>query len=117
MINWSLSDPITRIVIPVGIAYGVVTNGTPDASVTAGVGYGYETSDRGTWIGMVGGDKRLGRNVKLLAEGYYWQEGEGIVMGGVRFFGARLSADLGLVTALGGDDTFVFPVVNVVWTF
>ena len=102
---------------PVGIAYGVVTHGTPDASLTAGVGYGYESSDRGTWIGMVGGDKRLGRNVKLLAEGYVWQEGEGILMGGVRFFGARLSADLGLVTALGGDDTFVFPVVNVVWTF
>jgi hypothetical protein len=102
---------------PVGIAYGVVTHGTRDTSVTAGLGYGYESSDRGTWIGMVGGDKRLGRSVKLLAEGYLWQEGEGILMGGVRFFGARLSADLGLVTALGGDDTFVFPVVNVVWTF
>ena len=102
---------------PVGIAYGVVTHGTPDASVTAGFGYGYESSDRGTWIGMVGGDKRLGRNVKLLTEGYLWQEGEGILVGGVRFLGARLSADLGLVTALGTDDTFVFPVVNVVWTF
>ena len=60
---------------------------------------------------------RAGRSVKLLAEGYLWQEGEGILMGGVRFFGARLSADLGVATVLGGDDTFVFPVVNVVWTF
>jgi len=102
---------------PVGIAYGVVTHGTPDASVTAGFGYGYQSSDRGAWIGMVGGDKRVGRKVKLLAEGYLWQGGEGILMGGVRFFGARLSADLGVVTAVGGDDTFVFPVVNVVWTF
>ena len=102
---------------PVGIAYGVMTHGTPDASVTAGFGYGYESSDRGTWIGMVGGDKRVGRKVKLLAEGYLWQGGEGILMGGVRFFGARLSADLGVVTAVGGDDTLVFPVVTVVWTF
>ena len=102
---------------PVGIAYGVVTHGTPDASLTAGFGYGYASSDRGSWIVMVGGDTRLGRSVKLLGEGYVWQGGEGIVMGGVRFFGARLSADLGLVTTVGGDDSFVFPVVNVVWTF
>ena len=102
---------------PVGIAYGVVTHGTSDASVTAGAGYGYESSDRGAWIGMVGGDVRVGRGVKLLAEGYAWQDGEGILMAGVRLFGSRLSADLGVVTAVGGGDTFVFPVVNVVWTF
>lgn len=102
---------------PLGIAYGVVTHGTPDASVTAGLGYGYATSGRQTWIGMLGGDKRVGRRVKLLAEGYLWEDGEGIVMGGVRLFGSRLSADLGLVTTVGDDDTFVFPVVNVVWTF
>ncbi len=102
---------------PVGIAYGVVTHGTPDASLTAGFGYGYASSGRGSWIGMVGGDKRLGRSVKLLAEGYLWQEGEGILMGGVRFFGTRLSADLGVAAYLDGDDSFVFPVVNVVWTF
>jgi hypothetical protein len=102
---------------PVGIAYGVATHGTADASVTAGVGFGYETSDRGTWIGMIGGELRVGRGIKLLAEGYTWQEGETILMGGIRLFGARLSADLGLVTALDSDDAFVFPVVNVVWTF
>ena len=103
---------------PVGIGYGVVTHGTPDASLTVGFGYGYSSSDQGTWIAMVGGDMRLARNVKLLGEGYVWQAGEGIVMGGVRFFGSRLSADLGLVTMVGGGgDTFVFPIVNVVWTF
>lgn len=102
---------------PVGIAYGVVTHGTAEASITAGLGYGYESADRGAWIGMVGGDVRVGRHVKLLAEGYGLQDGNGILMGGVRVFGSRLSADLGLVTALGADDLFVFPVVNVVWTF
>jgi hypothetical protein len=102
---------------PVGIAYGVVTHGTSDASVTGGFGYGYASSERESWIGMVGGDKRVGRGVKLLAEGYVWQGGEGILMGGVRLFGARLSADLGLATFVGGDDSFVFPIVNVVWTF
>jgi hypothetical protein len=33
---------------PVGIAYGVVTHGTPNASLTAGFGYGYESSDQ--WL-------------------------------------------------------------------
>ena len=32
---------------PVGIAYGVATHGTSEGSVTAGVGYGYQSSDRG----------------------------------------------------------------------
>jgi hypothetical protein len=38
-------------------------------------------------------------------------------MGGIRLFGSRLSADLGVVTTMDGDEAFVFPVVNVVWTF
>ena len=101
----------------IGIAYGVVTHGTPGASVTVGLGYGYAVSDRGAGILMIGGDKRVGRSVKLLTEGYVWQGGEGILIGGVRFFGTRLSADLGLATPLGEDDLFVFPIVNVVWTF
>ena len=66
---------------------------------------------------MLGGDVSVGRGVKLLAEGYVWQGGEAVVMGGVRFFGSRLSADLGVVTVTDSDDPFVFPVVNVVWTF
>ena len=104
---------------PVGIAYGVATHGTPDASVTAGVGYGYESTGGRAWIAMAGGDLRVARGVKLLAEGYVWQEGEGIVMAGVRFFGSRLSADVGVLTGLVGDDedSFLAPVVNVVWTF
>jgi hypothetical protein len=101
----------------VGIAYGVATHGTPDASVTGGIGYGYESSDRGSWIAMLGGDIRVGESVKLLVESYAWEEGDGLVMAGVRLFGARLSADLGVVTLVGDDDSFVFPVVNAVWTF
>ena len=30
---------------------------------------------------------------------------------------SRALKDLGLVTAVGTGDTFVFPIVNVVWTF
>jgi hypothetical protein len=38
-------------------------------------------------------------------------------MGGVRWFGDRLAADLGMVMPLGEDVTFVFPMVNFVWKF
>lgn len=37
--------------------------------------------------------------------------------GGVRFFGERLSADLGLAVPLGAGELFAFPVVNFVYVF
>ena len=36
---------------------------------------------------------------------------------GVRFFGERLSADLGLAVPLGAGELFAFPVVNFVYVF
>ena len=54
--------------------------------------------------------------VERVAENYA-VEGGGIASIGVRFLGRRLSADLGLATPLGANEFFVFPMVNVVWTF
>jgi hypothetical protein len=47
----------------------------------------------------------------------YAFKGGGFASGGVRFFGEKLSADFGLVVPLFGDDTFVFPMVNIVRKF
>ncbi|PYR57624.1 MAG: hypothetical protein DMF91_19005 [Acidobacteria bacterium] len=102
-----------------GIAYSVVTHGSADSAVTAGVGYAYErTSDdhHGAGVVMIGGERRVSRGVKLVTENYVWRGG-GIVMGGVRWLGENLSADFGLAAPLGLDETIVFPMVNVVWRF
>ncbi len=103
----------------IGIAYGVVTQGTTDNAVTVGLGYAYareDDEDAGSGVLMLGGERRVSRRVKLVTENYVFKGG-GFASGGVRFFGEKLSADLGLVVPLFGDDTFVFPMINIVRKF
>lgn len=104
-----------------GIAYGVLTQGTEDHAVTVGAGYGYRRSDwdnDSTGILMIGGETRVSPHLKLITENYVWRNGDGFLSGGVRFFGERVSADLGLATPIGpGVDFLVFPVVSFVWMF
>jgi hypothetical protein len=115
---------LMHILVPtegsVGIAYGVVTSGSASAALTAGVGAGYRRSDgetAATAIVMLGGERRLGRGVKFITENYLWEGGDGILSGAVRFYGERLSADLGVFTPLGFGDILVLPIINVVWSF
>jgi hypothetical protein len=101
-----------------GIAYGVVTQGSTDSALTAGIGYAYERSydeKQGAAVVMIGGEHRVTRGMKLVTENYLWNGG-GFAMGGVRWMGEHLSADLGLVVPLGADSVFVFPMVNFVWS-
>lgn len=115
---------VMHIVVPsagsVGIAYGVVTSGSADAAVTVGVGAGYSRSEgesNATAILMVGGERRVYRGVKFVTENYIWQGGDGIISGAVRFYGERLSADLGLVVPLGLGEFVAAPIINFVWAF
>lgn len=104
----------------VGIAYTVMTYGTPDSAFTAGAGYAYEGDDdysAGSAVVMVGGERRLSRRTKLVTENYWFEGNNGLVSLGIRFIGDRLSADLGLVTPIGADEFFAFPMVNFVWAF
>ena len=102
----------------VGIAYGVTTIGHEDSAMTIGAGYGYETSGGGgAAVVMVGGERRVSRRLKVVTENYVWEGPSGILSGGVRFIGDRLSADLGLVVPLSDDGFFAFPIVNFVWSF
>jgi hypothetical protein len=103
-----------------GIAYGVVTAGKPDESVTVGIGTGYrrfEGDNAATAIVMVGGQRRLRSGIKWVTENYLWTGAEGIVSSGIRFYGERLSADVALFAPIGMDEFIVLPFVNVVWTF
>jgi len=97
-----------------GIGYGVATFGSSDNAITAGLGVAYSGDSRGG-IAMLGGERRVSRNMKLITENYIWQDGGGIISGGVRFIGERLSADLGLAIPI--RDGWVMPVVNFVYVF
>lgn len=98
-----------------GIAYGVGTFGSSDHAVTAGAGLAYAGDSRGG-LAMLGGERRVHRSIKLITENYVWKGG-GIISGGVRFIGERLSADLGLAVPIGLGDAIAFPVVNFAYVF
>jgi hypothetical protein len=127
----------------VGLAYAATTIGANDNALTIGGGWAYAryeetdaltcpvsppgmpvacTADRttevvGAPVLMVGGERRLRRNLKLITENYAFEDG-GIVSVGVRFLGERLSADLGVFAPVTSEDVFVLaPIVNFVWTF
>lgn len=98
-----------------GIAYTVGTFGGTDNAVTVGAGLGY-TGDSTGGVIMIGGERRVRRNIKLITENYVFEEG-GILSGGVRFLGERLSADLALAVPLDVGGFIAFPVVNFVYIF
>jgi len=103
----------------IGIAYGVVTQGSADSAATIGIGYAYaqtDDEDGGSAVVMIGGEHRVSRRVKLVTENYVFKGG-GFASGGLRFFGEKLSADFGLVMPLFADETFVFPMINIVRKF
>ncbi len=100
----------------VGIAYGVATLGTADSAVSIGMGYAYATGEGASPVAMIGAERRLHRRVKFVTENYVWRNA-GLVTGGLRFIGDRLSADLGLVVPLGAGELLAFPVMNFVWAF
>jgi hypothetical protein len=100
-----------------GIGYVVGTHGTVASSFTIGVGAGYSDGGDSAGVVMLGGEAQVRRNMKLITENYVWKGGDGIISGGVRFFGERLSADLALVAPIGADGFFLGPLVNFVYIF
>ena len=100
-----------------GVAYAVTTSGNASGSFTFGGGVAYGTEGSRSGVVMVGGERQVRRNLKLITENYVWKEGHGVASAGVRFFGERLSADLGLAIPIGAEELFVFPVVNFVYVF
>jgi hypothetical protein len=99
-----------------GIAYGVATFGSSDNAFTAGAGLAYSDDSRGGVV-MLGGERRVRQNIKLMTENYMWKNGDGILSGGIRFLGERLSADLALAMPIGIGQFVAFPVVNFVYVF
>lgn len=101
-----------------GIAYTVGTWGTPDASVTAGFGYGY--TDEGLAdrpMVVLGGERRLSSRIAVVTENWMFPGLEApLVSAGVRFLGERMSVDLALAHVLGEEDAWL-PLLSFVFRF
>lgn len=101
------------------LLYGAGTLGSEDRAVTLGAGWGYvDDGFSEKPVVMLGGETRVGRFTKLLTENLFVPGERGVIIsGGVRFFGQRLSADVGLAGMVGDDGACCFPLVNVVYNF
>ena len=96
-----------------GILYGVGTWGKPDASFTAGFGYGFVNDDLAdSPIFMFGGESRTSPRVSFVTENYIFPGGEYMVMGGLRFMGRDMSVDL---TGAAVRDFCCIPFLGFVW--
>lgn len=99
-----------------GVAYAVSTSGNAGGSFTIGGGVAYGEGGTRSGVIMVGAERQVRRNLKVITENYGWR-GSGVASVGVRFFGERLSADLALGLPLGADEFYAFPIVNFVYRF
>ena len=122
-----LAAGVLAFVVPsdemsLGLVYGVGTFGSPDNAFTVGVGLPFITDEGDNFsdrvVLMLGGESRISQRMKFIAESYFvpGEEG-GLVAGGVRFFGERLSADAGLGFAVGEASGCCVPIVNFVYSF
>jgi len=100
-----------------GVGYVVGTHGGARASFTLGGGVAYGSNGGRSGVVMLGGERQVRRNMKIVTESYLWKDGNGVASGGVRFFGERLSADLAFGIPIGADGLYLFPVVNFVYLF
>lgn len=106
-----------------GIAYGVGTWGDTDNAFTAGAGMSFHREEGGGGVAdrpliMLGGEARTGSRTKFISENYFVPgESFGLVSGGLRFWGERLSADAGVGLFVGEEVECCLPLVNFVYTF
>ncbi len=84
-----------------GLLFGIGTFGRPDAAVTVGTGFGFFEGEFSTRpILLIAGEYQVSNSVKLISENFVVPGyGDAILAsGGIRFFGRRLAADIGLIT-------------------
>ena len=103
---------------PFGIGYGVTTFGGEDGSVTAGAGFGFSQSRTSQAIFMLGGSKRVTRNLALITENYLYTESSSNVLfsAGLRFIGERIAVDFAGV-GLSDSEVPLVPYVAFIYKF
>jgi len=103
---------------PFGIGYGVATFGGEEGSVTAGAGFGFARSSTSQAIFMLGGSKRVTRNVALVSENYLYTAAHSdvLVSGGFRFMGEKIAVDFAGYT-VGESEVPLIPYVAFIYRF
>jgi hypothetical protein len=88
-----------------GIVYGVGTYGESDKAVTLGLGWGFSGEDFSNKpIIMIGGELQVSNSIKLITENWIPPDSDIAIIGfGIRFFGQKLAADIGLLYPAGGN--------------
>ena len=103
-----------------GIVYGVGTYGSPNSSLTVGLGYGFVDDDFAEKpMVIIGGEHRISRRMALVTENWILPgiDKPGISYG-IRFFGEKMSVDLALLNTLGKGSVFPgIPYVDFVFNF
>jgi len=103
-----------------GVLMANGTFGGPDASFTAGIGYGFVKDDFADKpVVTLGGEVRFARRISFVSENWVLPGTDQIpIIYGLRFFGEGLSVDLGLVNMIGEDAIFPgVPWVDFVFNF
>jgi len=104
----------------VGILYGVANFGTPDKSLSAGLGYGFVEGDFAEKpMAMIGGELRISSRMSFVTENWIFPGlDQPLISYGIRFFGEKLSVDLALINFLGEDAIFPgVPYIDFVFNF
>ena len=99
-----------------GIAYGVVTTGRADASITAGAGYGYSSGGGHGAIAMIGGERRASRHLAFVTENLHL-EGRARHVTGRSASSASGCRRMWVWRPAGAAERFALPVVNFVYLF
>jgi hypothetical protein len=100
-----------------GILYGVGTWGKPDASFSAGLGYGFANGDlaRSPSV-LLGAEGRASPRVSFVSENHIFPGGFTLMSAGLRFFGPGFSADFAAMGFSGEGDGFCcVPFLGVLW--
>jgi len=100
-----------------GVAYGVVTTGDADKSITASTGVYYAGGAVRGVIVSVGGERRITNRIRFITENAISQAGFGMISGGTRFMGRHWSADAALWTPLGVGLVRPFLLANFAYAF
>ena len=104
----------------IGIVYTNVTFGSQYKALTFGLGWGYSGEDvTNEPIILIGGEAQITKSTKLITENWFPPGTDvGLLSLGIRFFGEKLSADLGFFVPVGSDmEGEFFPWVNFTYNF
>jgi len=102
-----------------GVGFAVGTFGDTENAVTLGIGFGYAGDDvSGKPAFMLGGETRVSHRIKFITENYFVSgHNGGLVSGGIRVLGERLSVDVGMGAAVGEGSGCCAPIVNFAYSF